>query len=138
LSGAPAKYFRPAAFAGRAGAESKDLRLFGQRNGPGEPQIPRLGPRSPALPRDDNMNRFIAPYCVCCNLAISFWARFSSDSDHSTRPLRAQVFLTAAEQATSLAMLARRCRSTNGENCRPSYTKEVSSPKSTSTCPSSL
>jgi hypothetical protein len=28
LSGAPAKIFRPASVAGRAGAQSKDLRLF--------------------------------------------------------------------------------------------------------------
>ncbi len=59
-------------------------------------------------------------YCVCCSLAISFCARFSSDSDHSTRPLTAQFFSTAAEKATSLAMLARRCFSIAGEICGPS------------------
>src|ERR1019366_2478105 len=85
-----------------------------------------------------NQPSAVSSYCVCCNLAISFWARLASDSDHSTRPLSTPFFSTAAEKATSLAMLARRCFSTNDESFRPSYTKDVSSPKSTSTCPSSL
>ena len=44
LSGAPAFLLRPAFFAGRAGAQSKDLRFSSDGQAArGEPQVPRLG-----------------------------------------------------------------------------------------------
>src|SRR5271166_4515101 len=48
LSGAPALHFRPADFAGRAGAQSKDLRLapVARPFRTVEPQIPPLGLKS--------------------------------------------------------------------------------------------
>ncbi len=45
-------------------------------------------------------------YCTFCNRAISFCTRFSSESDHKTRPLIPQCFSTAEVNATSFCTLA--------------------------------
>src|SRR4051812_35598759 len=69
-------------------------------------------------------------HCTFCRRLISFCARFSSDSDQSSRALAPEFFSTLEVNSTSFWTLARNLASAALVNATCSWTNAESRPKS--------
>src|SRR5208283_2911079 len=78
----------------------------------------------------DDGKRFRRRHCTLCSRVISFWARFSSDSDHSKRPVAHAFFSILAVNSTNLCTLLRTFRSASDVNSISSCRNGISKPKS--------